>query len=107
MNALTLGADDYLQKPFHLAELTARIASLGFKIFNSTIIIKFNSISIDTLAKLVFVNNRPVDLTEIEYELLLFLVYNKKKLFRKTLLLNIYGEIVWKGVTLLIFTLII
>lgn len=82
---LTLGADDYLPKPFHLSELNARIgAIIRRKQFGGSSIIRFNDIIIDTQAKVAAVNNTGIDLTRKEYELLLYFVSNKRKVISKT-----------------------
>jgi DNA-binding response OmpR family regulator len=92
VKGLTLGADDYLPKPFHLSELSARIAAIiRRKNFDGNNILKFHSISIDTLAKSVAVNNKPLDLTRKEYELLLYFVSNKRKVISK----NAIAEHLW------------
>ena len=80
VTGLKLGADDYLSKPFHLSELSARVAAIiRRKNFSVNDLLKFQNISIDTSAKLVSVKNKPLDLTSKEYELLLYFVSNKKK----------------------------
>ena len=92
VKGLTLGADDYLSKPFHLSELSARIAAIiRRKNFDGNSLLKFHSISIDTVAKLVSVNNKPLELTRKEYELLLYFVSNKKRVISK----NAIAEHLW------------
>jgi DNA-binding response OmpR family regulator len=89
---LTLGADDYLAKPFHLSELNARIgAIIRRKNFGGNSIIQFNKISIDTKAKTVKVNNVEIELTKKEYDLLLYFVSNKKRVISK----NAIAEHLW------------
>ena len=84
VEGLISGADDYLAKPFHLSELSARIAAIiRRKQFDGNNIIKFNSISIDTQAKSAFVNNTPLDLTKKEFELLLYFVSNRRRVISK------------------------
>ncbi|MEI9955263.1 MAG: response regulator transcription factor [Ferruginibacter sp.] len=81
---LTLGADDYLSKPFHLSELSARIAAIiRRKKFDGNSIIHFNNISIDTQAKTAAVNNSNLDLTKKEFELLLYFISNKRRVISK------------------------
>ncbi len=81
---LTIGADDYLAKPFHLSELSARIAAIiRRKNFEGNNLVKFNNISVDTQAKLVLINGHPIDLTRKEYDLLLYFITNKKKVISK------------------------
>lgn len=84
INGLQLGADDYLSKPFHLSELSARIYSLmRRKNFENTNIIEFNELRIDLMAKSVFVNKKSVKTTKKEYRLLLFLIGNKNRTISK------------------------
>ena len=59
IKGLKLGADDYLSKPFHLAELAARIESLiRRRQFDSNNIFSQNELSIDFNAKTVKVHER-------------------------------------------------
>lgn len=84
IKGLQLGADDYLSKPFHLSELSARIYSLmRRKNFENTNIIQLNELQIDLMAKAVFVNKKSVKITKKEYRLLLFLIGNKNRIVSK------------------------
>ena len=81
---LNLGADDYLPKPFHLPELSARVAAvIRRRRFDGNKVLVLNEISIDTLAKTLHVNNIPVDITRKEYDLLLYLAANKNRVVSK------------------------
>lgn len=92
VTGLTLGADDYLSKPFHLSELSARIAAIiRRKNFDGNDVLKFQNISIDTRAKTAFVNEQPLELTRKEYELLLYFMSNKKRVISK----NAIAEHLW------------
>ena len=92
VTALTLGADDYLSKPFHLSELNARIgAIIRRKQFAGSNIVKFNSINIDTTCKIAEVNKKNLELTKKEFELLLYFIINKKKVISK----NAIAEHLW------------
>lgn len=89
---LQLGADDYLSKPFHLSELSARIAAIiRRRNFNGNTQIKFNDLIIDTQAKLITLKNVPLELTRKEYELLLYFVSNKGRVISK----NAIAEHLW------------
>ncbi len=89
---LQLGADDYLSKPFHLSELSARIAAIiRRRNFNGNTKIKFNDLIIDTQAKLITLKNVPLELTRKEYELLLYFVSNKGRVISK----NAIAEHLW------------
>lgn len=87
VKGLNLGADDYLAKPFHLAELSARIESLiRRRQFDSNNIIILNEMSIDLQAKTVLVHNHQVQLTKKELDLLLLFIGNKNKVLSKNVL---------------------
>lgn len=87
VKGLKLGADDYLAKPFHQAELSARIESLiRRKQFDSNNIIHQNDIDIDLQAKTVTVKGYPVIVTKKEFDLLLFFVGNKNRVLSKSAL---------------------
>lgn len=84
VQGLKLGADDYLAKPFHQAELAARIESLiRRRQFESNTLIVLNELTIDINAKSVIVNNQLLNLTRKEYDLLLFFVGNKNRVLSK------------------------
>lgn len=89
---LKLGADDYLPKPFHLSELSARIAAIiRRRNFEGTNMVKFNEIEIDTIARTVSVSDVQIDLTRKEYELLIYFIINKRRVISK----NAIASHVW------------
>ena len=89
---LKIGADDYLPKPFHLSELSARIAAIiRRRNFSGSSIIKFNEIVLDTQSKITTVNGQGLELTKKEYELLLYFISNKRKVISK----NAIAEHLW------------
>ncbi len=84
VKGLKLGADDYLSKPFHLAELAARIESIiRRKQFDNNNLIVQHELSIDINAKTVMLHKNPVSLTKKEYDLLLFFIGNKNRVLSK------------------------
>ncbi len=84
IEGLQLGADDYLTKPFHMAELLVRIQALvRRKQFQGQNIVVFNEIAIDLLARTVFVHGAAINFTNRETELLLFLIGNNRKVLSK------------------------
>lgn len=84
IEGFNLGADDYLVKPFHLSELLVRIQALiRRKQFHGNNKIIFNEVEIDILSKVVKVNNREIEITKKEFDLLLFLVGNKNRVLSK------------------------
>jgi len=87
IKGLQIGADDYLTKPFHLSELTARIYSLiRRKQFSSLNIIKQGELEIDLLAKTVYVKDELITLTKKEFDLLMYFMGNKNRILSKSTL---------------------
>lgn len=87
IKGLEIGADDYLTKPFHLSELTARIFSLiRRKQFSNANIIRHNELEIDLLARTVFVKHSEISLTKKEFDLLIYFIGNKNRVLSKSTL---------------------
>ncbi|MBS2100970.1 response regulator transcription factor [Carboxylicivirga linearis] len=81
---LDLGADDYITKPFYLAELNARVKAIARRrMFKGSVEIIHNEIRINPENKSVSINDNALSLTKKEYELLFFFVANKKRLLTK------------------------
>ncbi|WP_026690400.1 response regulator transcription factor [Alteribacter aurantiacus] len=98
---LELGADDYMTKPLRLKELVARVKSTirrGTKCCHDDVqsssnqeqsrLIKNGELTIDPDHFLVYKNDRPVDLTKKEFELLYYLAKNKGKALSRERLLQ-------------------
>jgi len=84
VSGLDLGADDYLTKPFHLAELNSRIKSLlRRRKFDGNKEIIAGDIKIIPEKFSVYVNDKAISLTKKEYDLLLFFVTNKNRVVTK------------------------
>lgn len=87
IQGLQIGADDYLTKPFHLAELTARIYSIiRRKQFGNSNTVHQNELQIDLLARTVSINNDLINLTKKEFDLLLYFIGNKNRVISKSTL---------------------
>lgn len=87
VKGLEIGADDYLAKPFHLAELSMRIyAVIRRREFSASNILRDNGIEIDLLEKSARANGVLLTLTKSEYELLLFFIGNKNRVVSKSAL---------------------
>ena len=84
LTGLDIGADDYITKPFHLAELNARIKALiRRRYFKGAMEVSFNEIRINSEEKTVFVNDAKLTLTKKEYALIAFFIANKNRLITK------------------------
>jgi len=97
---LELGADDYLQKPFEPRELLARISSVLRRAegrVKSTTKIIFKNLVVDTNKRAAYSNDKDLELTSTEYELLyLFVTNNGKVLSREEIMKNTRG-ISWQS----------
>lgn len=94
IEGLSLGADDYLIKPFHLSELGARVmAIIRRRTFNGSDYVVFNELSIDVQAKEVKVKDKDINLTRKEFDLLLYFIANKSKVISKSAAVeHIWGD---------------
>ncbi len=97
LTGFSLGADDYISKPFSVKELTARVKAVLKRSYadkvNSKEIIQFDGIDLDTVRKRLIINDERVELTKKEYEILKTLLENQGKVFsREELLAKIWGH---------------
>ena len=93
IEGLDAGADDYLIKPFQLAELAARIRATSRRAAgHATGILTAGEIALDRAGQAVTLNGAPVDLTAREYALLEALMRRAGRILsRKTLEELLYG----------------
>lgn len=84
LKGLELGSDDYLTKPFHLSELNARIqAILRRRSFDGNKTIGFHEIKLYPDQRKATVNEKSIDLTDKEYNLLEYFISNKGRVLTK------------------------
>jgi two-component system, OmpR family, response regulator ArlR len=92
VKGLDLGADDYLAKPFHLAELHARIKSvIRRKKLDGSKFVIYNNVKLDAEQRMAWVDEKELQLKRKEFDVLLYLMVNKNRLVNKSAL----AEHVW------------
>lgn len=89
VKAFEEGADDYIVKPFRIRELLARIKrTLQKRVGANQDVIMVGKVAIHTDAGKVYVSERQVELTALEYRLLLIFAMNQSKLLTRTQILE-------------------
>lgn len=96
IRGLDLGADDYIAKPFSPREVVSRVHAVlrrsSQNAAQSSEVLRFSGLVIDTSAHAVTRNEKTVSLSAKEYELLLFFAKNPRQVFSRTQLLdNVWG----------------
>jgi DNA-binding response OmpR family regulator len=94
IKGLDLGADDYLHKPFSMAELLARIRALLRRSHEQTSpLLTIGNIRLNTNTRIVTLDNEPINLTPKEFSLLEFLFYNRNRaISRFNMAEHVWGE---------------
>jgi two-component system, OmpR family, response regulator ResD len=91
ITGLRLGADDYVVKPFSPAELVARVDAVLRRVdsaFAPDAPLRFDGLEIDSAARRVRVNEQEVQLTQREFDLLLFLGRHPGQAFTRQQLMD-------------------
>ena len=94
VKGLSMGADDYLVKPFHLSELVARIQSVARRTHtHGEEILKFGVIRVMPEERTCFVNDKQVELTRKEHDLLIYMMANRNRVITKESIADyLWGE---------------
>lgn len=84
VEGLEAGSDDYLTKPFEMAELVARCKALIRRAYDHpSPIVRIGSLAVDTRARSVRTGGAPVDLTAMEYRVLEYLALRANEIVSK------------------------
>ena len=93
VKGLDYGADDYLAKPFSIAELMARIRAMLRRKGNRNPVLEADGVCLDTVTRNVTLNGRQIHLTVKEFSILEFLLHNKgNAVSRFNLAEHVWGE---------------
>jgi two-component system alkaline phosphatase synthesis response regulator PhoP len=97
LTGFSLGADDYIPKPFSINELTARVKAVLKRSHNDKSVkeetIRHGDFEIDNIRKRVIINDTRVELTKKEFEIIKLLFENHGKVFsREEILINVWGQ---------------
>lgn len=76
VEGLNLGADDYMSKPFHAAEVVARLRALARRVSpNADTLLQHGRITINLAAKMAYLDGQDIDLTAHEFKVLACLMH--------------------------------
>jgi DNA-binding response OmpR family regulator len=86
VGALDAGADDYVVKPFDLAELSARVRAVGRRTRDGAPVLQRGPLTLDPGAARVTFDGQPIALTKTEYAILETLMRNAQQIFTRSML---------------------
>jgi DNA-binding response OmpR family regulator len=97
LTGFSLGADDYIPKPFSVNELTARVKAVLKRAradkIKTPVTIRYGEIEMDTIRKRLILNDEKVELTKKEFEIMKLLLENQGKVYsREEILTTVWGH---------------
>lgn len=93
--ALNIGGDDYIQKPYSLSILLAKVKTVLKRYRGNTKTLSFGKFKIDLVRERLMDNHDEIKLTSMEYNLLVYLVQNKNRTISKEeLFQNVWGDVI-------------
>ncbi len=87
LNGLVLGADDYIEKPYDVDILIAKISGIFKRRYQSDVVVSGN-LKLDKIKRIAYKNDEALQMTSKEFELLLCLIENGGKTLSKEWLFN-------------------
>ena len=97
LKGLSLGADDYIVKPFEILELIARVNVVLKRYGSNESVVKISDVEIDMKQHLVKKSNGIINLTPQEFRLLEVLIQNKNLALSREQLLNLAWDYDYEG----------
>lgn len=97
LKGLSLGAEDYIVKPFEILELIARVNVVLKRCGRNETAVKINDIEIDMKQRLILKDNEIVNITPQEFRLLEVLIQNKNLALSREQLLNLAWDYDYEG----------
>ena len=99
VTCLSVGADDYITKPFGMQELLARVESLlrrlnrAAEVVSSEDVLQSGPFTLDLKSRVLYKNNQMIDLTSVEFSIMELFFRNKDTaLVREKILEGVWGE---------------
>ena len=90
---LELGSDDYVTKPYSPKELVLRINNIIKRVYNKSQKIVYENYEVDIDRRIVLENSQEIELTTLEFELLILFINNKNVSFsRNDILKRVWGD---------------
>lgn len=88
---LELGSDDYISKPYSSKELVLRVNNIIKRVYknNDTNYIIYDEYKVDSEKRMVFLNDKEIKLTTLEFDLLILFLKNRDKGFSREDILNL------------------
>ena len=93
VNALSIGANDYITKPFDTSELLARIkVQLRLSKKDNNVSLSYKDMILDKNSHTLYIKDKNINLTKTEYTILRQLLLNPKQIITKTKLIQLLNE---------------